>query len=335
MNAAARKASPVHTKATIARYDVSAASCAEEDARLQQEQELLDQFFAGDSAVQGGEGSAGSDTKAEIPSKDSVPSLRPMPASPVATACQILEIENQSDEQLTVRLEEALIRSGVRAFANLSLSVTKGMAHLEGELDSHYELVIALQLVSRTTGVAGVRHSITVKPELEEKITWTEIATETVRENRRTIVRWAKVAAVLLVGGLLSAAGARYWQANAAPPVPVVAAHGTIEFDGKPASGAILQLHPVKARKDLPNLPQALADEAGRFDLSTFRRNDGAPAGEYVVTVTWRPDVTTKDGRTERGPNVIPSKWTKPTSSPLRITISQQGGDLGTVVVPR
>ncbi len=54
MNAAARKASPAHTKATIARYDVSAASCAEEDARLQQEQELLDQFFAGDSAVQGG-----------------------------------------------------------------------------------------------------------------------------------------------------------------------------------------------------------------------------------------------------------------------------------------
>lgn len=328
MNAAARKASPAYTKATSTRYDVSAAPCAEEEARLRQEQELLDQFFTAEAAAKA----------APLPPQEeesAVPSLRPTPTTPVARVCHILEMESQSDEQLAARLEEALVRSGVRAFANLSITVSSGMAHLNGELDSHYELVIALQLVSRTSGVAGVRHSITVKPELDEKVTWTEIATETVRQNRRTILRWVKVAAAVLLGASISAAGARYWQANAAPPVPVVAAHGTLEFDGRPAAGAVLKFHPASRRNDLANLPQALADESGRFDLSTFRRNDGAPSGDYIVTVTWRPDVTTKDGRTERGPNVIPAKWTKPESSPLRVTIPPRGGDLGKVTVPR
>ena len=323
MNAAARKRLSANGSAPrrIVVADVDSA----DDDRLREEQALLNQFFTAGPSVKT-IGLVGVDSDVSEAHRSPVP---------MARASHVLEMEGQSDESLAERLRSELQRSGVRAFANLSVKVVNGMAHLEGDLDSHYELVIALQLVGRTSGVAGVRHSITVKPELEEKITWTDIAVETVRENRRLIRRWMKVVVAILVVGTVSVAGARFWPSTFVPPVPVVKASGSVEIDGKPAAGAILKLYPVDSKVRLPSQPQALADDSGRFVLSTFQRNDGAPAGEYIATVTWRPDVTTKDGRTERGPNVVPVRFTKPDSSTLRVIVPREGGEVGTVIVPR
>jgi hypothetical protein len=326
MNAAARKGLPAN--GSTPRRNVAADLRAAEDARLREDQALLNEFFKSDSTAKKPSGRSSSESARSSPTRAAA-----MP--PIAQASHILELERQSDETLAERLQSELRRSGVRAFANLTINVVDGMAHLQGALDSHYELVIALQLVGRTSGIAGVRHSITVKPELVEKVTWTEIAIETVRENRRLIRQWVKVAVAVLVLGTVSVAWARFWPSRFVPPVPVVPASGTVEVGGKPAAGAILKFYPVDSKTRLPSLPQALADDTGRFVLSTFQRNDGAPVGEYIVTVTWRPDVTTKNGRTERGPNVVPVRFTKPESSTLRAIVPREGGEVGGVIVPR
>jgi hypothetical protein len=50
-------------------------------------------------------------------------------------------------------------------------------------------------------------------------------------------------------------------------------------------AGGLVILHPL-ADVELGNAkPHALADENGRFKIYTYRTDDGAPAGEYAVTV--------------------------------------------------
>ncbi|NJO24457.1 MAG: hypothetical protein HC868_18030, partial [Sphingomonadales bacterium] len=61
---------------------------------------------------------------------------------------------------------------------------------------------------------------------------------------------------------------------------------GKLLFDGKPIEGATLVFHPVGGG-DLK--PSGTTKADGSFTLSTYPHGDGAPAGDYVVLVTWYP----------------------------------------------
>jgi hypothetical protein len=102
--------------------------------------------------------------------------------------------------------------------------------------------------------------------------------------------------------------------------VAVHPAAGVFTFKGQPAHGASLTLHPKAAAEDVP-APRASVDKDGSFKLSTFNGGDGAPEGDYVVTVRWYKLV--KQGSDLiAGPNVIPRKYTDPQSSDLTIRIA-------------
>ncbi len=77
--------------------------------------------------------------------------------------------------------------------------------------------------------------------------------------------------------------------------------------------------------------PTGTVDDAGTVRLSTFAQDDGAPAGEYKVTVeqwtTLRPD---------EGPaNRLPAKYAKPETSGLTATVSDRPTDLPTLELKR
>jgi hypothetical protein len=61
---------------------------------------------------------------------------------------------------------------------------------------------------------------------------------------------------------------------------------GKVLVDGKPAKGAHVTLHPREAT-DRPYVPTGPVDDNGEFAIATFVAGDGAPAGEYDVTVVW------------------------------------------------
>jgi len=73
--------------------------------------------------------------------------------------------------------------------------------------------------------------------------------------------------------------------------LPVFHAKGSLQTDdGKPLSEAKLVFHPVH---ELPAdaskfLPRARTKDDGTFTVSTYADDDGAPPGEYWVTVSWR-----------------------------------------------
>lgn len=72
---------------------------------------------------------------------------------------------------------------------------------------------------------------------------------------------------------------------------PVHKVKGQVFVGGKPAAGAFVLFIPVAEPADSKDpRPRATVKEDGSFALSTYGDEDGAPAGEYAVTVTWSLD---------------------------------------------
>ena len=109
--------------------------------------------------------------------------------------------------------------------------------------------------------------------------------------------------------------------------LPVHPVTGKVTFDGRPAAGALVVFHPKDASAGLPT-PNALVDKQGNYTLSSYTAGDGAPAGEYVVTVVWRLMVQ-KDGEFEPGPNLLPPQVSKPATSKIVARVTE-----GTNTVP-
>ena len=105
--------------------------------------------------------------------------------------------------------------------------------------------------------------------------------------------------------------------------VAVHPAAGTITFKGQPTHGAMVTLHPKSGSGPAENLPtpRANVEKDGTFKVSTFNGGDGAPEGEYVMTISWYKLVK-NGGDVVAGPNVIPSKYMKPESSNLTVRIA-------------
>src|SRR5579871_5417169 len=61
---------------------------------------------------------------------------------------------------------------------------------------------------------------------------------------------------------------------------------GKVLYDGKPIKNAAVSFHPTGGDSVSALRPTGLTDENGVFTLIT-QNEDGAPAGEYRVTVLW------------------------------------------------
>jgi len=70
--------------------------------------------------------------------------------------------------------------------------------------------------------------------------------------------------------------------------VPVHPVRGKVLVDGEPLTNGLVVFHPVEPLPEVPK-PNAPLREDGTFALTTYEAGDGAPIGEYVVTVTWIP----------------------------------------------
>lgn len=67
---------------------------------------------------------------------------------------------------------------------------------------------------------------------------------------------------------------------------PVV---GQVSYKGEPADGAVVVFQGIdeKLMGQQAPLPRAKCDTDGRFSLTSFKRGDGAPAGNYCVAIVW------------------------------------------------
>lgn len=118
--------------------------------------------------------------------------------------------------------------------------------------------------------------------------------------------------------------------------VPVYPVTGKVTFEGEPAAGAFVAFHPrTPARPgDVPSGPRATTGVDGAFSLTTAVEGDGAPAGDYAVTVQWLRPVQ-RGGEVVPGPNVLPRALAEPASTPLSATIRESANALEPFAITR
>ena len=113
---------------------------------------------------------------------------------------------------------------------------------------------------------------------------------------------------------------------------PTFTVTGKVTIDGKPAEKATVVFHPVgKSGADaVKSRGQVGAD--GTFTLTTYSGNDGAPAGDYVVTVQlWAAGVRSDESPSNR----LNPKFATPETSGLSATVLAGPTTLETIALRR
>ena len=65
---------------------------------------------------------------------------------------------------------------------------------------------------------------------------------------------------------------------------------GQVFVRGQAAAGVLVVLYPANKLDAGAPSASGMTDEGGRFALSTYQTEDGAPAGDYEVALTWRDE---------------------------------------------
>jgi hypothetical protein len=114
---------------------------------------------------------------------------------------------------------------------------------------------------------------------------------------------------------------------------------GRVLINGQPASGASIVLLPVEEADNDPKTPANLliggiADENGEFRVITEGIKPGAPAGSYLVGVSW-PDPKVEPDRDggERGADLVPPKYRDPRKSGIEFEVHPDAGESNELLI--
>ncbi|MGI9427250.1 MAG: carboxypeptidase regulatory-like domain-containing protein [Bythopirellula sp.] len=109
---------------------------------------------------------------------------------------------------------------------------------------------------------------------------------------------------------------------------------GTVLVNGKPAEGATVIYCPVGGSEEFAKeRPWDKTDGEGKYELTTFEKGDGAPAGDYTVMIKWTgppravPDGVDADrvtGPTDR----LKGRYFHPQNSGLTATVEKDRNDI-------
>jgi hypothetical protein len=104
-----------------------------------------------------------------------------------------------------------------------------------------------------------------------------------------------------------------------------------LDAEDKPAAGALVIFHPVKADDQDLNKPRGYVDDNGRFSLTTYEKDDGAPEGDYIVTIEWRARKTSPFDK--EGGDQLAGRYSNPKTSTLRATVDKGSTNLKPIKV--
>lgn len=237
------------------------------------------------------------------------------------------ELRNSNlDRALERQIARSLIEQQIPAFRRVGIEVQDGVATIRGRVNNFFEKQVARHTCLRTPGIRKVRDGLRVGPPSAA-----EIAAEKAEE---VVVRplWKSPSVIgVAVANILCVVAIGWFQSGGEKFPPTFPVRGKVVIEGEIASGAFVVFHPVHDNKKeaapasadeaQPHaMPSGVADNNGNFELTSFRPKDGAPAGEYVVTLQWQKMIL-KDDDVSAGPNLVPPVYGKPQLSPLRVKV--------------
>lgn len=251
-----------------------------------------------------------------------------LPTRPASRQSARPSRDSASDEILRDQIAAHLRDRGLAA---LQITVNQGTVTVTGRAASPYEKQAALQTVRRIAGVERIADQIRIVAASPQKQSAASRATDVGVGLWEAFAAWfgdtpksawvVILAAVLIPTTMFSCGG------PVDAKVEVHKAAGKVSFNGAAPSGAIVTLNPTGAFEVKNAVPKGVVKDDGTFHLSVYEDGDGAPAGDYVVTVQWFKLVS-GDGGSGAGPNVIPAQYTNPATSPIKVTIKEGANDL-------
>jgi hypothetical protein len=206
------------------------------------------------------------------------------------------------------------------ARGRLIIEAENGIVTLRGTLATYHERQLVVSTAQRVARVLQIIDELAVHqvPELRKPLPSTSKSTSALSAASAILV------AVMFVGcGRTEPAR-----------VATVPARGTISFQGQPIAGAFVALHPKTPRDFEAPTATAVVQPDGRFAVTTYDAGDGAPEGDYVVTVQWRK-ATKSGGEFVPGPNLLPAKFSQPETSDLKVHIAAGVAELPPITLKR
>ena len=110
--------------------------------------------------------------------------------------------------------------------------------------------------------------------------------------------------------------------AKNADRLPVFPVEGLVTLNGQPLPNAFVVLHPKGTSDSRALAARGQTDQHGQFKVTTYDAGDGAPAGEYAVTVEYH-QLIGSGGSLEPGPNVLPPKYASPDATDLSVRVAE------------
>lgn len=110
--------------------------------------------------------------------------------------------------------------------------------------------------------------------------------------------------------------------------MPVFPVQGTVLVQGEPAPGARVVFHSVDLTEPSTLTPHGRVQPDGSFQLTTYESGDGAPSGEYAVTLFWPEPPKSPVDDPDSGPDRLRGRYADPQKSTLRVQVSESDNQL-------
>ncbi len=99
---------------------------------------------------------------------------------------------------------------------------------------------------------------------------------------------------------------------------------GFARINGEIPEGAMIILHGIKQKPDVRNsTPWGVVNSTGQYKLTTYEFYDGAPIGEYAVTLCWK-----WDNKDPHSPDRLNNAFFTPDKSVATVTIQKGSNEL-------
>ena len=93
--------------------------------------------------------------------------------------------------------------------------------------------------------------------------------------------------------------------------------------DRTPANGAVVIFHPTAPASAEAPRPTAHVGEDGKFALTTYVKGDGAPAGEYAITIEWRLPRPPPPHQPKQTGDRLQGRYADPRTSTIRYSVEK------------
>ncbi len=113
--------------------------------------------------------------------------------------------------------------------------------------------------------------------------------------------------------------------------VPTYPTSGRVTVNGQPAVGAKITLFGASDELLGPKMPApyAIVGDDGDFSLTSFKPNDGAPAGEFNVAIIWHEEIPEGvDSEMYEPKDRLNGQYSDPEKSGLSATVPAQVNEL-------